>query len=216
MLRRRGSFSAEELLPVLSEVTAGLEAAHEAGVIHRDLKPQHIFCDTCCSEEPRWKLLDFGIAKLTFDASSLTGDHAIGTPSYMAPEQALGLGADKTSDLFALGAIIYRALCGRMPFWAPDVPVTMYRVAWMNPERPRSAAPELSSDLELFLAIALSKVPVTRYATPRALLDAFRDAQRDQLPRALRAHAKVLLAQHPWGATLRREIGEMKPSSFAS
>ena len=113
----------DERLPVdeagvlAREVAAGLTAAHAAGVVHRDLKPQNLIRHVD-GTRAIWKLLDFGIAKPTADEHLTADGHAVGTPSYMAPEQARGQPVDARADVYGLGAVLYRALTGAPPFAA--------------------------------------------------------------------------------------------------
>jgi serine/threonine-protein kinase len=132
----------DEALPILDEVLDALGAAHRVGVIHRDLKPSNIFL--CLPEHgsPYVKLLDFGLAKqapLPHGSTPQTrASMLIGTPSYMAPEQARGQAVGPTTDLYALGIIIFEMLSGRLPFIGP----TPFEVVYLHLNMP---APRLSS-----------------------------------------------------------------------
>ena len=104
-LRREGFLSPEEAIPVLWQVCSGLEAAHALGVVHRDLKPENVFLARTASGREVTKLLDFGIAKIA-DPTSVSATQAgvvVGTPEYLAPEQALGGEVDARADLYAVG-----------------------------------------------------------------------------------------------------------------
>jgi serine/threonine-protein kinase len=120
--RRLGPLPAEEVVPILVRVCAGLEAAHRRGVVHRDLKPENIFLHRQPGGGTVVKILDFGIAKIT-DPTTASGTHpgmVVGTPEYLSPEQALGSPVDARADIYAVGLIAWRVLAGRHPFRADD------------------------------------------------------------------------------------------------
>ena len=119
------------------------------------------------------------------------------------PEQARGQPVDATSDLFSLGAVLYRALTGQAPFRGDDTPQILFDVCYRAPRRPTELAPHLPPDVDLFLAVALAKRPIDRFATVSELADAFRAATTDRLDTALRRRADLLLADLPWGGRLR-------------
>jgi serine/threonine-protein kinase len=121
-LRRVGTMSARESLPILVQICSGLEAAHQRGVIHRDLKPENIFLHQLPGTPPVAKILDFGIAKIT-DPQSRSETQAgmvVGTPEYLSPEQALGGSVDPRADIYAVGIIAWRMLAGYHPFRTDD------------------------------------------------------------------------------------------------
>lgn len=123
-----------EALPILHAIANALEAAHRAGVAHRDVKPANIFL---CSEGPA-KLLDFGVAKLldmASDAERTGTGVAIGTPAYMAPEQCLGQDVGPAADVYSLGVLAFRMLAGRLPHEAPTAVGQM--AAHLNDPAPR-------------------------------------------------------------------------------
>jgi serine/threonine-protein kinase len=201
-LRQRGQLPLVEVLELVDEVARGLAAAHEAGVVHRDLKPQNIFrAEVGEGCRPVWKILDFGVSKLLDTSATMTNAMMIGTPGYMSPEQAEGRDADLRSDVFALGAVTYRALTGRPPFRG-EVPQILFEIAYKSPVRPSDLVPELPSDVEHVLAIALAKRPDDRFPSAPAFAAALRDAGRSELDPDLRARGGALLASHPWAPPL--------------
>ena len=121
------SISAREITKVIAEVCDGLQAAHDAGVIHRDLKPDNVFLTADGA-----RILDFGIAKSTGldeESSALTRTgHICGTVDYISPEQIRGLSQDPRSDLYAAGVIIYEALTGETPFSGRTVGESLHKV----------------------------------------------------------------------------------------
>jgi len=113
-LRREPKLAPAAVLELCRQLGRGLDAARAAGIVHRDLKPQNLFH----TSDGVWKILDFGAASLTDEAGLLTQGQIIGTPHYMAPEQAQGLPVDHRADLYALATIAYRCLTGRYAFTA--------------------------------------------------------------------------------------------------
>jgi len=193
-LRRRPQMSLEEVVALTEQVAIGLEAAHAAGIVHRDLKPQNLFLS-----EGIWKILDFGVAKLRGSEGTLTKGAVVGTPGYMSPEQARGQQAETRSDLFSLGAVIYRALTGQPPFAGADLPESLFQIVYGMPARPGELVPQLSADVDAMLTIALAKDPEDRFTNASELALALRDAANGALDPRLRVRAATLIARLPWG-----------------
>ena len=203
VLRERGALPVSEVLELVRQVGAGLATAHQAGIVHRDLKPHNLF-HAERNGRRLWKILDFGIAKHEADDSSLTRDQAIGTPQYMAPEQASGDGVvDRRADIHALAAIAFRALTGRQLWPYPDPARALVAVATEAPPDPRSFV-AMSDDLSFVLRIGLAKRPADRFASVAELVEAFEAASNASLSSAWREHAKALLVREPWGAPVPR------------
>jgi serine/threonine protein kinase len=166
----RSPQSAAELVSVLA---GAVHAAHQGGVVHRDLKPANILLTA--SGEP--KIADFGLAKQIEDQSSQTVSGSIlGTPSYMAPEQADGRIRDigPRADTYSLGAILYEALTGRPPFRGASVLDTLEQVRTQEPVTPSSLQPKTPRDLETICLKCLQKEPARRYESAQALADDLR------------------------------------------
>lgn len=198
ILRERKRLGMSGTLELVSEVAQALAVADEAGVVHRDLKPQNLFLSERGTER-RWKVLDFGVAKLLQAGSELTMGAAVGTPSYMSPEQARGEDVDHRADVFALGIVAYRTLTGRPAFTGPDSPTTLYNVVHVQPARP-SHFVKLSPDVERVLALALAKDRERRFSSALMFATALREAARHRLDERLRRDADALLASAPWGS----------------
>jgi serine/threonine-protein kinase len=153
---------------IARQVCKGLGAAHAQGIVHRDMKPENVFLAGDRSR-PTAKVLDFGISRVD-DKQQLTQTGMVmGTPSYMAPEQARGERVDHRADLYAVGAVLYRALTGQPPFDRGDNAATLLALLSEEPPRPRSLNPEISIELELVLQRAMAKSPDERYPTAAAL-----------------------------------------------
>jgi serine/threonine-protein kinase len=186
-LLRHGPYTGAPLHALVRELAEVLDRARDAGVVHRDLKPHNLFLD----EVGGWKVLDFGVALLAETSGTLTRGAAIGTPSYMAPEQAQGRTVDHRADLYALGAVIYRCLTGRVPFVGRDTPSLLYAVVHTMPVRP-SAYAAISPAVEAFLQIALAKAPDARFDSGAELAAAFAVAERGTLAEPLIRRARKL------------------------
>ena len=155
---------------LVATLADAVQAAHEAGVVHRDLKPANVLLDE--SDAPR--VADFGVAKALGSDTGLTAtDSILGSPSYMAPEQAGGRSRDvgPPADVYALGAILYELLTGRPPFRAPSVLETLEQLRTTEPVAPSRLVPGLPRDLETICLKCLEKPPERRYGSARALAE---------------------------------------------
>jgi serine/threonine-protein kinase len=172
-----GPLPPPEAARLVAAIARAVHHAHEAGILHRDLKPANVLLEAPGSqpgglEQPL--VTDFGLAKQVMGGASLTGTGAIvGTPSYMAPEQAEGRTHEvgRAADVYALGAILYELLTGRPPFQAASVVEVLLRVRTEEAVPPRHLNPRIASDLELVCLKCLEKRPEHRYATAAALAD---------------------------------------------
>lgn len=197
-LRERGRMSLDDVVDMMEQIAVGLEEAHAANVVHRDLKPQNLFRAGGAHGIVTWKVLDFGVSKL-LDASeaSLTAAEIIGTPQYMAPEQARGeRNVDARADVYALSAIAYRALTGEAPFRG-DIHSVLRAILEEMPEAPRVRA-RVPEDIDLVLAVGLAKRREDRFQSARELAQAFEQAARSELAANVREKARALLAAQPY------------------
>jgi serine/threonine-protein kinase len=178
ILEARGRCSPAEALSYLEPVCSALQAAHEAGVVHRDLKASNIMV---CGDEQnaQIKLLDFGIAKLLRpepgEAGLTTEERRLGTSHAMAPEQIRGATIDGRTDVYALGALLFRLLTAQHPFWAKN-PLEIERLHLQAPPpRPSQIAP-VSPAVEAVVLRCLEKDASRRYPSARAFIEALGEA----------------------------------------
>jgi eukaryotic-like serine/threonine-protein kinase len=197
-LRRSPQLPLVEITRLVSEVGDALVAARRAGVVHRDVKPRNLFLARGASPgETVWKLLDFGVATRVSEDTPHDPTHLVGTPEYMAPEQASGEPVTYKADLFSLGAVVYRAITGAPAFGGDHIAEVLYEVTHGMPVRP-SALADLHADMDLALAVALAKAPEDRFDSGQELRAALESAARGQLSADLRAKAKRMLDRSPW------------------
>jgi eukaryotic-like serine/threonine-protein kinase len=170
MISTSGPLSGRKAANYLEPVARAVAAAHEAGILHRDLKPQNILLD---AKTDQALIADFGLAKLVEQSPELTraGD-VMGTPAYMSPEQA----SDSTrvtvrSDVYSLGATLYHAITARPPFQAATSLATLRQANEEEPTRPSQANPAVDRDLETICLTCLHKDPARRYPSAAALAD---------------------------------------------
>ena len=188
---------------VVAEVADAVNHAHQRGILHRDLKPANILVDG----EGHAHVTDFGLAKRIQEDAGLTVSGAImGTPSYMAPEQAAGQSSLVTtaSDVYGLGAILYAALTGRAPFAGDSVMNTLDQVRNSPPQPPTRLNAELPRNLEVICLKCLEKDPRHRYASAQAL--------SDDLKRWLRGEP---IAARPVGPAVRLRMWARRKPALA-
>jgi tetratricopeptide (TPR) repeat protein/predicted Ser/Thr protein kinase len=168
------------LVRLVADAAHALQYAHEQGVIHRDLKPENIMVTTRPAGEGRPEehhvfLMDFGLARITHGGPriSMTG-FAVGTPLYMAPEQARGEAVDARADVFSLGVTLYELLTKRRPFESESVYETLRKVLEEEPPAPRTVDASIPVDLETVVLKCISKDSNGRYATAQAMADDLR------------------------------------------
>ncbi len=169
LLRRDGIVEPAFALPVIRAAASGLAAAHAAGIIHRDIKPDNLFLVGERGDSYALKILDFGMAKL--DAVNLTAAGvAVGTLAFMAPEQALTDPVDARTDVYALGVVAFRMLTGRLPFEPSERALIVAQHLFSAPPRPAELRPGLDPRLDALVLRALRKHPDNRFPSMDALL----------------------------------------------
>lgn len=166
---RKGPLKPEEGAHIVRQIAEALQYAHDAGLVHRDVKPANILMD---SEGNAW-LSDFGTAHVGDATVSLTGSNVIGTPQYMAPEQARGEPVSDKTDVYALGIVLYQMCTGQLPFNA-DTPLAIAMKQASEPlPPPTSINPNIPHEISKVLIKALEKRPEDRYVSALALSQAF-------------------------------------------
>ncbi|HUY34292.1 MAG TPA: serine/threonine-protein kinase, partial [Pirellulales bacterium] len=166
-----------ELLRIAREVALGLAAAHERGLIHRDVKPANIWLE---EKTGRVKLLDFGLARAAQAGEQLTqAGTLLGTPSYMAPEQAKGGPTDERADLFSLGCVLYQMASGQTPFAGRDALSILLAVTSQEPRPPRELNVELPAAVNDLIVALLSKEPAGRPQTAQEVVEHLRAIEAD-------------------------------------
>jgi serine/threonine protein kinase/formylglycine-generating enzyme required for sulfatase activity len=169
-LHREGKLPVAEVLRIGRETAEGLAAAHQRGLIHRDIKPGNLWLE---GARGRVKILDFGLARAAEDNAQLTQPGTvIGTPAYMAPEQRGGEPVDLRCDLFSLGCVLYRMATGQLPFKGKDTVSTLVAVALDSPRLPAEINPEVRPELSDLVMQLLAKKPADRPASAQAVADA--------------------------------------------
>lgn len=166
-LNDEGPLDLEAVLRIAVQIAAGLDAAHQQNLIHRDIKPGNILLES--GPNPAVKISDFGLARTSDDASISHSGMIAGTPLYMAPEQALGLTLDHRADLFSLGSVIYQMLSGRPPFRAPTTLAVMKRVVEDTPRSLEETIPEIPVWMRAIVQRLHAKKPEERFRSANEL-----------------------------------------------
>jgi serine/threonine protein kinase len=200
-IKERGPLPLPEVAELIEQTAKGLDVAHAAGVIHRDMKPENLIV------VPRRdgtgftvKILDFGVSKIAGNATAITREVAmLGTPDFMSPEQAEGHAdnAGAASDVFALGAVAYNAITGRRPFEADSVPAVLRRICDEEPTAIRELRPDVPAPVEAVIAIAMAKDSGARYASAHELASDLRLAIDGKLDAVTEERARQLVRGKP-------------------
>jgi hypothetical protein len=174
-LTRDGQLPTAEAIRIAREAAEGLQAAHDRGLIHRDVKPSNIWLD----RRGKVKLLDFGLAHVgDADVELSQEGRVVGTPAYMAPEQANGQPVDARADLFSLGCVLYRMATGKSPFGGPTSIATLYSITTVPPPDPQSINPALPAELADLIRRLLARDPADRPASAGAVARELADLER--------------------------------------
>ena len=177
VLDREGPLAPDRAAEFVSQVASALDAAHRAGLVHRDVKPANILVDTNADRPDHAYLSDFGISKTVMASAGLTGTgHYLGTAVYSAPEQIQGRAVDGRTDQYALACVAYQLLTGAVPFERDQVSAVLDAHLSEPPPSLSPRRPGLPSAADAVLARAMAKVPEKRYATCQEFADALRAA----------------------------------------
>ncbi len=195
LLRERPRFDHASTIAVIAQVARGLDAAHAHGVVHRDLKPQNVMWQPTAGATGAWVIIDFGVARRTDDGHTLTADRLVGTPAYMAPEQAEHGTVSVATDCYSLAVVAFRVLTGELAHGGGDPMAVLRRIVSQPPRLPTAVEPCLPDELDLVFAIGLARNPKDRYASCAELAAAVAAGLSGKLPPALRARGVALLHQ---------------------
>ncbi|MBL4847303.1 MAG: protein kinase [Planctomycetes bacterium] len=208
VLRTRGALSAEEAVGIAKEVLAALSYAHARGVIHRDVKPPNVLMNSA----GRARLADFGLAR-ALESSGLTRTGTVlGTPEYMAPEQAEGNPSEARTDLYAVGVLLFELVSGAPPFRA-ERPLAVLRAHCEAPVPPLRAPHGLPAGLEGVVRRALAKAPADRWPSAEAMVDALSELSFADLTSA---EGETTIEGPPGAAGLTTPLPQLRESGRGS
>lgn len=213
-LRERTTpFSLKQVIEIGIQIADGLAAAHERGIVHRDIKTENIML----RKDGIVQIMDFGLAKLR-GASRLTKEGStIGTVGYMSPEQVQGLDADHRTDLFSLGVVLYELLGGQMPFKGVHETAIMYEIVNVDPQPLSAMRPDIDPELDRILLDCLQKDPDERCQSAKEVA---RDLRRFKVDSGRRRVSQVSTVRPAYStgsvstATMPPPPGAMPPAAF--
>lgn len=185
VIRRRGKLPFAEALPLLQQMAAALDAAHQEGIVHRDFKSPNVFLEDQAGAA-RVAVTDFGLARALGNDVRLTQDkqQMMGTPGYMAPEQVHGRDAGPAADIWALGVVAFELVTGELPFTGDSALAVALKRLTEPPRSARALVPDLPPQWEQALAVALARKPEHRYPTARAFVEALQSSPRSSRARS--------------------------------
>jgi serine/threonine-protein kinase len=185
-----GRFDTQRTVRVMRQLASALGAAHEVGVVHRDLKPDNVQLIERGGQKDFVKILDFGIAKVGGSTSKLTqAGQVFGTPHYMSPEQCAGAHVDHRTDIYAAGVMLYEMVSGRVPFEAETLMGILTKHLYEAPAAPSTLSDgvAIAPPLEAIILKCLQKKPDARYQTMAELEQDLEALERGAMPRAVAA-----------------------------
>jgi serine/threonine protein kinase/predicted Zn-dependent protease len=203
-----GSLRIDQAVRIAQQMCEGLSAAHEAGIVHRDIKPGNVIID----KSGRAKILDFGLAKSRRATTDTQAGTTVGTAQYESPEQSRGVQVDQRSDLFSLGVVLYEMIAGQLPFKGEFVDAVRYAIAHENPDPLARYKADVPDDLQRIVSKLLEKEPELRYQTASGVLSDLKLLERASDPRA----STVRSAVGPAAPKSRRLASILIPTTLAA
>jgi serine/threonine-protein kinase len=210
-IRSRGRLGVEEARPIVAQICAGIEAAHRAGVIHRDFKSSNVMLTREEQGSRRAVITDFGLARFSpapvSPDSSAEGDFVVGTPAYMAPEQVEGARLTPASDVYAVGVVCFEMVTGRLPFEGETPRAIMMKRLSEVPPPPSRLAPRLPIQWDESILRCLERDPARRFQSAMELVKAIDTIETEEPTPARRlrrgrAPARLWSRKTSWGLAL--------------
>ena len=184
IVREHGALSPGDAIDIVVQILLAARFAHRRGIIHRDIKPHNVILD----EEGRAKVTDFGIARAGASDMTLTGS-IMGTAQYLSPEQAQGHAVSESSDLYAIGVVLYELLTGSVPFEGDSAVTIALKQVSVEPSPPSLRNPEVNPALDAVTMRALAKDPAQRFASADEFIAALQQAREGIAPPPMPAQA---------------------------
>jgi tetratricopeptide (TPR) repeat protein/predicted Ser/Thr protein kinase len=203
-----GELRIDQAVRIAQQVCEGLSAAHEAGIVHRDIKPGNIVID----KSGRAKILDFGLAKSRRATTDTQAGTTVGTAQYESPEQGRGAQVDQRSDLFSLGVVLYEMIAGQLPFRGEFTDAVRYAIAHENPDPLARYKADVPDELQRIVTKLLEKEPELRYQTASGVLSDLKSLERASDPRA----STVQSALRPAVSKPRRLLAIVVPTTIVA
>ncbi|HEX5847833.1 MAG TPA: protein kinase [Rubrobacter sp.] len=206
-ITRRAPFGDSDAAAVGAQIADALEAAHEQGMIHRDIKPQNVLV----TASGDLKVTDFGIARAASAMTNTASGAIFGTAAYISPEQALGEPVGPASDLYSLGVILYEMLTGELPFSADNSIAVCMKHVNEPPVPPQVVNPEISDGMSALVLMLLAKHPGDRYGSAMRLLSDLERVRDGLLPALALQTVTQPIGRLPHAAPLRRVDVSRRP-----
>jgi eukaryotic-like serine/threonine-protein kinase len=197
VVREHGPLSPGDAIDIVVQILLATRFAHRRGIIHRDIKPHNVILD----EEGRAKVTDFGIARAGASDMTLTGS-IMGTAQYLSPEQAQGHAVSESSDLYAVGVVLYELLTGSVPFEGESAVTVALKQVSVEPTPPSRRNPEVGPALDAVVMRSLAKEPAQRFASADEFIAALQQAREGIAPAPMTAIAGSPGATNDTGAAL--------------